>query len=155
MPELLNTKIGNASDLPDGYRMTELGPLPKEWLVVELGGVYTIQQGKALSPKHREGKYPFPFLRTANVLWGRVDLSTLDKMDFTLEEREKLRLQPGDLLICEGGEVGRTAIWQGERRNVYYQNHIFRVRALTSNVSPLFHMYWMYAATSYRTLCNE
>ena len=136
----------DVQDLPPGYRMTELGPLPEEWRVVRLGEIYTIQQGKALSSKHRSGQNPFPFLRTANVLWGYVDLSNLDTMDFTEKERSKLRLQPGDLLICEGGEIGRTAIWEGQLEDVFYQNHIFRVRAKTKKAHPHFHMYWMQAA---------
>jgi len=133
-------------DIPKGYKMTELGPLPEEWEVAELGDLFAIQQGKALSPKHREGKSPHPFLRTANVLWGRLDLTTIDEMDFTDKELERLSLRYNDLLICEGGDIGRTAIWRGEIAKCSYQNHIHRVRAIDSNVEPTFFMYWMQAA---------
>jgi len=64
-----------------------------------------------MSPKGRLGISPQPFLRTVNVLWSRMDLSTLGYMDFTDKEITRLRLQPGDLLVCEGGEIGRTAMW--------------------------------------------
>ncbi|HFD38424.1 MAG TPA: restriction endonuclease subunit S, partial [Anaerolineae bacterium] len=121
---------------------TELGSLPGDWDVLPLGEVYEIQQGKAVSKKHRRGKKPSPFLRTSNVYWGRLEMSQLDEMDFTDKERDKLRLRKGDLLVCEGGEIGRTAIWNGELEDCYYQNHIFRVRSVTENVVPLFHMYW-------------
>ncbi len=141
-----HTSSANTTDLPTGYRMTELGPLPEEWRVVRLGDVYEIQQGKALSRKKDKGIRPRPFLRTANVLWGKVDLSTLDRMDFTVEEERKYALQSGDLLICEGGEIGRTAIWEGQMQGIFYQNHIFRVRAATQETEPRFHMYWMQAA---------
>ncbi len=84
--------------------------LPEGWKWVRLGDIFTIQQGVSLSPKRRKGKNPLPFLRTKNVKWGYVDVSELDYMDFTPEEVEKLKLKPGDLLVLEGGEIGRTAI---------------------------------------------
>jgi len=102
----------------------------KKWERKRLGEIFIVQQGVAMSPKRRLGVSPYPFLRTLNVLWGRVDLSTLDKMDFTNEEIMKFCLKPGDLLVCEGGEVGRTAIWRGELDICLYQNHIHRLRSI-------------------------
>lgn len=118
----------------------------KRWERKRLGELFDVQQGVAMSPERREGRTPYPFLRTLNVLWGRVDLSTLDKMDFTDEEVSKLSLKPGDLLVCEGGEVGRTAIWRGEMDTCLYQNHIHRLRKLNDTIVPQFYMYWMQAA---------
>lgn len=123
-----------------------LAILPEEWRVAPLGELFTIQQGAALSPKRREGQAPQPFLRTANVFWGRLDLTVLDRMDFSEEETRRLALQPGDLLVCEGGEVGRTAMWSGEIDGCLYQNHVYRVRARDTGVDPEFYMYWMQAA---------
>jgi len=120
--------------------------LPPGWRWVRLGEVFEIQQGASMSPKRRVGRNPRPFLRTRNVLWGTVDLSSVDKMDFTDEEVEKLRLQPGDLLVCEGGDVGRTALWEGQLPLALYQNHIHRLRAKDTPVEPRFFMYWMQAA---------
>ncbi len=99
-----------------------------------------------MSPQRREGISPYPFLRTLNVLWGHVDLSVLDEMDFTDEEVAKLSLKHGDLLVCEGGEVGRTAIWKGGLEGCLHQNHIHRLRRLNGSVVPDFYMYWMQAA---------
>lgn len=76
------------------------------------------------------------------VRLGEVDV---DEMDFTDKEVSNLALQKGDLLICEGGDVGRTAIWQGELPLCLYQNHIHRLRAI-DQVEPKFYMYWMRAA---------
>jgi len=118
----------------------------KRWERGRLGELFYVQQGVAMSPKRREGISPHPFLRTLNVLWGHVDLSMLDQMDFTDEEVAKLSLKPGDLLVCEGGEVGRTAIWRGELEGCLYQNHIHRLRWLSDNVVPDFYVYWMQAA---------
>lgn len=134
------------ADIPEGYRVTELGPLPEDWQVSTIGALFDIHQGKALSPKSRTGKCPHPFLRTANVLWGRVNLSVLDQMDFSDQEVERLSLTPGDLLVCEGGDIGRTAMWRGEAQRCCYQNHVHRLRARSSGVIPAFYMYWMQAA---------
>ena len=67
-------------------------------------------------------------------------------MDFTDEEMAKLNLQPDDLLVCEGGETGRTALWRGEVDACSYQNHIHRLRKKAQDISPEFYMYWMQAA---------
>ena len=120
--------------------------LPEGWRWVRLDELFTVQQGVSLSPKRRKGKNPLPFLRTKNVRWGYVDLSELDYMDFTPEEVEKLNLKPGDLLVLEGGEIGRTAIWRGELKVCFYQNHIHRLRRKRKDVVPEFYMYWMQAA---------
>ncbi|MCL0093846.1 restriction endonuclease subunit S [Dehalococcoidia bacterium] len=120
--------------------------LPPGWRWVRLGELFHVQQGVAMSPNRRQGISPRPFLRTLNVLWGRVNLSTLDEMDFTDEEVAKLCLKHGDLLVCEGGEVGRTAIWRGEVEVCLHQNHIHRLRRLNDSVVPEFYMYWMQAA---------
>lgn len=125
---------------------TEIGLLPREWGLATLGDIFYVQQGKALSPKSRQGISPRPFLRTANVLWGHLNLSTVDKMDFSEEEAARLVLKPGDLLVCEGGDIGRTAMWHGELPACYYQNHIHRLRPKTDNASPEYYMYWMQAA---------
>ncbi|MEM4406358.1 MAG: restriction endonuclease subunit S [Candidatus Methanomethylicaceae archaeon] len=127
-------------------KKTEIGPVPEHWEVVRLGSVFEIQQGKALSPKTRSGPSRRLFLRTANVLWGRIDLSHLDEMHFEHDEELRLALRPGDLLVCEGGDIGRTAIWEGQISNCYYQNHLHRLRSVRSDVVPHFYMYWMEAA---------
>jgi type I restriction enzyme S subunit len=138
--------VENPHDLPDDFQMTELGPLPQEWRVVRLGEVFDITQGKSLSAKQNKGIRPRPFLRTSNVYWGYLDLSKLDVMDFTEEEEQKFALQPGDLLVCEGGDVGRTAMWAGQMQGIYYQNHLHRLRARDNNVNPAFVMYWLQTA---------
>ncbi|BCX05871.1 MAG: restriction modification system DNA specificity subunit [Candidatus Roseilinea sp.] len=127
-------------------RETQLGPLPAHWQVVRLGEVFDIQQGKSLSPKSRSGPRMRPFLRTANVFWGRLDLSNVDQMHFDESEERRLALKPGDLLVCEGGDIGRTAIWEGQLPLCLYQNHLHRLRSLREDVFPFFYMYWMQAA---------
>ncbi len=136
-----------AKALPSAYlRQVFESEETKRWERRRLGELFHVQQGIAMSPKRREGISPHPFLRTLNVLWGRIDLSTLDEMDFTDGEVSRLFLKPGDLLVCEGGEVGRTAIWRGELEICLHQNHIHRLRRLNDDVVPDFYMYWMQAA---------
>ncbi|MDD5731502.1 MAG: restriction endonuclease subunit S [Patescibacteria group bacterium] len=123
-------------------KMTEIGEIPEGWEVVELGRLSEIQQGKQVSKKNRIGENQKPFLRTANVFWNKIDLSELDEMNFSKKEEEKYHLNYGDLLICEGGDVGRTAMWRDEMQDCYYQNHLHRVR-VGQKISSLFLLYWL------------
>ena len=124
-------------------KQTEIGEIPQSWQLVKIDELFYLQQGKSLSPKSKQGISPYPFLRASNVLWGKLDLSTVDYMDFTQEECDKLALNCDDLLVCEGGETGRTAIWNGEVDVCYLQNHIHRLRKRKENIIPLFYMFWM------------
>ena len=124
-------------------RQTEIGLIPKHWEVKKFGSLYEIQQGKALSRKNTEGTL-CPFLRTSNIGWGKIIFPIESKMPFTEKEMEKLKLKHGDLLICEGGEVGRTAIWKYDSQQIFFQNHIFRARAISkTDIYSQFHMYWI------------
>lgn len=134
------------SILAEPFKATELGSFPASWDLIALGDAFDVQQGKALSPSARSSMSPRPFLRTANVLWGCLDLTSVDRMDFTKEEEERLSLKPGDLLVCEGGEIGRTATWSGEIEGCFYQNHVHRLRLAKEGILPTFVMYWMQAA---------
>ena len=108
--------------------------------------LFDLKQGKSLSSKNQTGLYLKPFLRTANVFWSHLNLTKVDEMDILDKERESLLLKKGDLLICEGGDIGRTAIWNEELKECYYQNHIHRLRAKREDISPRFYMYWMNTA---------
>jgi type I restriction enzyme, S subunit len=116
---------------------------PEGWEPRQMGDLFEIQQGKSLSPKSRKCISPSPFLRTANVLWGELKLDVIDQMDFSEVEIQKLALRRDDLLVCEGGAIGRTAIWQEEIPLCLYQNHLHRLRPKEAGVIPRFYMYWM------------
>ena len=111
-----------------------IGTIPACWEVVRLGEVYEVQLGKMLSPKARQGRNPRPYLTNRNVRWGDFDLSDLSAMDFDHREIEKFQLRPGDLLVCEGGDTGRAAIWLGEIADCYYQKALHRLRPIDENV---------------------
>ena len=125
---------------------TEIGLVPESWELDRVDSAFEIQQGKQVSKKNREGNNQHSFLRTKNVFWNRLDLSELDKMNFSEVEEKRLELRPGDLLTCEGGDIGRTALWNGEVQNCYYQNHLHRLRSKNGRVDPKFGVYWLYYA---------
>lgn len=131
---------------------TEIGKIPAEWKLCLLGDLFNIKQGKALNKKAREGQNKRPFLRTSNVFWGRIDLTKVDQMHFEEEQIEKLQLTDMDLLVCEGGDVGRTAIWREELEACMYQNHLHRLRPKIEKIDRYFYMFWMQYAILLRTL---
>lgn len=96
--------------------------------LVPLEEVANIQLGKMLSPKAKLSGSPFPYLRNQNVQWGRIDLQNLALMDFSAKERDKFELKSGDLLVCEGGEPGRCAVWDQSEMICYYQKALHRIR---------------------------
>jgi type I restriction enzyme S subunit len=123
---------------------TEIGPLPTHWQVVRLEEIFDVKQGKQLSSKEsKENKILKPFLRTSNVLWNKIILSQISYMYFSEQEFEELKLKKGDILVCEGGDVGRTAIWNDEIKECSYQNHLHRLRAKNENIKNYFFSYWM------------
>jgi type I restriction enzyme S subunit len=117
------------------------------WKKEQLGKLYEIKLGKMVSPKSRQGISPRPFMSNANVQWGKIDLTEeVKQMDFTDEEFEKNRLRYGDLLVCEGGEVGRSAIWRDELPECGYQKAIHRLRPITNDLPPEVLLQFMFFA---------
>jgi type I restriction enzyme S subunit len=80
---------------------------------------------------------PHRYLRNINVRWFDFDLSDLYEMRFRDDELEEYSLRSGDVLICEGGEPGRAAVWDSREKNVYFQKAIHRVR-FSKGVNPYF-----------------
>lgn len=116
------------------------------WPQSPLGELFEISGGKTMSAAAREGVDKTPFLRTSNVLWDEIDLATVDEMAIAPRELQAKLLRPGDLLVCEGGEIGRAAIWNGERDKMSFQNHLHRLRPLTQDVEPHFYVYFLQCA---------
>lgn len=124
---------------PDAARTTR----PYDWSEESIGNIFTLQLGKMLNKKARETVPKFPYLGNKNVKWGRFDFSDLREMHFDEKERERFRLIPGDLLVCEGGEIGRTALWTGDL-DCYYQKAIHRLRVQSpARVDPRFILHFM------------
>ena len=102
--------------------------LPAGWVRTTLGEIAETRLGKMLSAKAKVGTSPRPYLRNKNVQWGRIDVSDMAEMDFNDDEVERFTVSPGDVLVCEGGEVGRTAVWRGQLPWVGYQKALHRIR---------------------------
>jgi len=124
-------------------KQTEIGRVPESWELLSIGELFETQLGKMLSQKAKVGDSPKAYLRNKNVQWGRIDTDDLLRMDFNDREAEKFRLQKGDLLICEGGEVGRAALWDGSMGECYYQKALHRLRPKTEQITNEFMIHWM------------
>lgn len=116
------------------------------WPQRPIGELFEIGAGKTMSAAARNGNDKTPFLRTSNVLWDEIDLTTVDEMAIPAHELETRLLLPGDLLVCEGGEIGRAAIWSGEMETMSFQNHLHRLRPLAHDVEPRFYVYFLQSA---------
>jgi type I restriction enzyme S subunit len=99
-----------------------------EWPTAALQDVAETRLGKMLSRKSKTGTGELPYVRNQNVQWGRFDLRDVSRMTFDSHERERYRLEAGDLLVCEGGVVGRCAVWEGQLPECYYQKALHRIR---------------------------
>ena len=101
--------------------------LPKGWEWVRFGSITSTRLGKMLDKSKNKGTLK-PYLRNTNVQWHRFKLDDVKEMKFEDGELEEFKLLPGDLLICEGGEPGRCAIWQHAKSEIYFQKAIHRAR---------------------------
>ncbi|MBQ4491012.1 MAG: restriction endonuclease subunit S, partial [Pyramidobacter sp.] len=118
--------------------------LPEGWMWCYLGDLFQHNTGKALNSSDRDGT-SLSYITTSNLYWNRFELSNLKEMLFTEAEIEKCTVQKGDLLVCEGGDFGRAAIWQNDEP-VRIQNHIHRLRAY----APLAVEYFYYVFFLYK-----
>jgi len=135
-----------------------LGGIPVHWAVAPVKRGYEVCLGKMLqAAQSGDGDVLAPYLRAANIQWGSVDTSDVKLMWFSPRDRQQLALRHGDLLISEGGDVGRSAIWRDEVEGCFIQNSVNRVRS-HSGALTAFLYYWMAAikAAGYiDVLCNK
>lgn len=109
-----------------------LGEVPAHWSLAPLYARYWLELGKMLDAKRITGDHLVPYLRNVDVQWDRVNVEDLPEMDIAPLEYERFILSPGDLLVCEGGEVGRSAIWHSELPLCGYQKALHRLRPRSS-----------------------
>ncbi|MEM7036530.1 MAG: restriction endonuclease subunit S [Bacteroidota bacterium] len=119
----------------------ELPVLPKGWLWVRLGEIAEMVLGKMLDKKKNKGRLQ-QYLRNVNVRWGVFDLDNLLSMRFEEHEDERYGLREGDLVVCEGGEPGRSAIWRGKNGSTKIQKALHRVR-FPKAIKPEFVYFFM------------
>ena len=135
------SKIEWLSDIPNHYRTP--------WL----GAFHTTQLGKMLNTEAASGPEQYPYIKNTNVRWDHFDLEDLPTMTFDAGDRQRCELRIGDVLVCEGGEVGRSAVWDSGH-NIFFQKALHRIRPLEKNV-PRFLMYCLWAAAKMEVFSVE
>ncbi|MBR3540023.1 MAG: restriction endonuclease subunit S [Bacteroidales bacterium] len=100
--------------------------IPEGWVWCRLGDIFLHSSGKQLSGSNKEGTL-HQYITTSNLYWGRFELDNLKSMYYKDSELEKCTAIKGDLLVCEGGDIGRSAIWPFDY-DICLQNHVHRLR---------------------------
>lgn len=114
----------------------------KGWHQRIFSEIATSRLGKMLDAKQQTGKNSYPYLANFNVQWFRFELKSLNQMDFDEDDQIEFALQDGDLLVCEGGEIGRCAVWHNEIQPCFFQKALHRVRCDRSTILPDYLAWW-------------
>jgi type I restriction enzyme, S subunit len=118
-----------------------LGDVPKHWDIPPLYTRFRIELGKMLDESRITGKHLVPYLRNVDVQWDSIDFDDLPEMDIYAHEYERYTLKQGDLLVCEGGEVGRSAIFKSNGTVIGFQKALHRLRPANGSESSRFMFY--------------
>jgi type I restriction enzyme S subunit len=122
--------------LSDVHETEQPHALPLSWQWVRFDSISNSRLGKMLDKAKNKGELR-PYLRNTNVQWFNFEIDDLKSMRFEEHELDEYRVNPGDLVICEGGEPGRCAVWQGEVEEMFIQKALHRARPLLGT-SPFF-----------------
>ena len=117
-----------------------IGDIPEHWDARRLKTIAKVVLGKMLKTSPSKDDQLKPYLRSANIQWFEANLSDVASMWFSQSEMEQYRISKNDILVSEGGEVGRACIWQDELEECYIQNSVHKVTA-GAEVLPLFLLY--------------
>ena len=121
---------------------------PKGWDLKPVGEISESKLGKMLDKKKQSSENDqYKYLRNANVQWFRFDLSDVFEMEFNEKDRKNCELKFGDILVCEGGEPGRAAIWKNDLENCFFQKALHRVRLDMTQILPEYFvwLFWFYS----------
>ena len=114
----------------------------RKWECKQFSDITTSRLGKMLDTKHQTGTCKYPYLANFNVQWFRFELNNLNEMDFNEKDREEFCLEDGDLLVCEGGEIGRCAVWHNQVKKCFFQKALHRVRCNQNIILPDYLSWW-------------
>lgn len=121
-----------------------LSKVPTHWMPTQIKREYSVQLGKMLTNEAKsDSDLLKPYLRAANITWRGVDISDIREMWFASTERDQYSLRVGDLLVSEGGDVGRATLWRGELGECYIQNAVNRIRSKGVHTTTFLY-YWIY-----------
>ena len=112
----------------------------KGWEVKKMGEVCQSELGKTLNKSKDKGEL-YPYLCSINILWNNISMSILKQARFEINEIERYSVKKGDLLVCEGGDIGRAAIWDREE-SMLYQNALHRIR-FNKTIIPVFCLFFL------------
>ena len=118
------------------------GYYPVGWIETILGELFSHNTGKALNSSNKEGIFK-DYLTTSNVYWNKFDFTVIKQMPFKESELDKCTVTKGDLLVCEGGDIGRSAIWNYDY-DICIQNHIHRLRPKINLCVPFYYYTFAY-----------
>ena len=128
-------------------RVEWLGEVPETWDVVALRHRYSQCLGKMLDSKRITGDHSVPYLRNVDIQWDQINVDNLPVMDISPDEHERFTVKRDDLLVCEGGKVGRCALWSDELTKCGFQKALHRLRPRnTGQDVPRFMYYVLRAA---------
>ena len=131
-------KIKKEKPLPEISEDEKPFDIPESWKWVHFNHIAESSLGKTLNKIKNTGELQ-PYLCSINVYWSGINLEIVKEARFEEAELTKYLLKKGDLLICEGGDVGRSAIWENDC-TMYYQNALHRVR-FHCGINPYFYKY--------------
>ena len=114
----------------------------KQWKEHRFSEITSSRLGKMLNVKQQTGKATYPYLANANVQWFRFETRNLNQMEFNEDEKVEFSLVDGDLLVCEGGEIGRCAVWHNQVQPCYFQKALHRVRCNQEVIIPDYLSWW-------------
>lgn len=136
-------KIKKEKPLPEIAEDEKPFDIPEGWMWCRLGDIFQHNTGKALNSTNRNG-ISLKYITTSNLYWNRFELENLKEMYFSDTEIEKCTVKKGDLLVCEGGDFGRAAIWKNDG-NICIQNHVHRLRAFYTVCTEFFYyLFYLY-----------
>lgn len=132
-----------------------IGEVPVNWDVSALRHRYSQCLGKMLDSKRNTGNNQLPYLRNTDVQWDRINVDDLPTMEIPRHEYDRYTVQTGDLLVCEGGEVGRCALWSGNLTKCGFQKALHRLRPLNTKHDLARYMYYALRVASNRHAFND
>ncbi|WP_408954776.1 restriction endonuclease subunit S [Natroniella sp. ANB-PHB2] len=141
--------LNQAGELVDEIKMKDsgvewIGEIPEYFKKAKLKYIAHIELGKMLQNNKKPNYFYKPYLKAKNILWNKLDLSEIEKMWFSKAEMKKYQLSKNDMLVCEGGEVGRSAIWNEEIEECFIQNSVHKISFFKNEISKYYLYYFMF-----------
>jgi len=146
--------VVNTEDLPDGFQMTELGPLPKEWRVVRLGEVAEKPQYGFTAAARRDPVGP-KILRITDIQDGNVNWNTVPYCECGNDDIPKYLLEAGDILFARTGSVGKTFLVSSVPEPSIFASYLIRIRVDRAKLDPQFAFLFMQSAAYWSQIASQ